>query len=176
MSGYSTDPTLDVTSDLSGVYIKRADVEHGDYRFVIAAASRETFEARDGKPAQTRVVLTSADTPPRKFPLNKVNLRTLVTAWGTIANRWIGQTIWIHHDPTVEVGGVVKGGQRVRIPSQAPPTPPANTLDLQVQAQIQALKAQLAAQAPVATREPGDDAPTPTDDDIAFSMPTVTGD
>ena len=75
MSPTTTDPTLDVTSDLSGVYIKRADVEHGDYRFVIAAVSRETFEARDGKPSQTKVVLTSNDTPPRKFSLNKVNLR-----------------------------------------------------------------------------------------------------
>ncbi len=90
---------LDVTGDLSGTYIKRADVEHGDVAFTIAAVTRETFEARNGKPAQTRIVLTSNTTPPRKFSCNKVNLRTLSTAWGKLADVWIGKTCWIHFDP-----------------------------------------------------------------------------
>lgn len=87
-------------------------MEHGDFRFTIAEVSRETFEGRNGQPAQTRVVLTSSDNPPRKFSLNKVNLRTLATAWSKLANQWIGHTILIYFEPTIEVGGSIVGGQR----------------------------------------------------------------
>lgn len=117
----NTTPNDDVSGDLGGDYLRSDEFEPRESRqYRITAIAREHFEARRGRPAQDRWVLTLAGDPPRRFSLNKTNLRTLVKAWGKRANAWIGQGIEIWLNPDIEFGGEVVGGLRLRIPQPKP--------------------------------------------------------
>jgi hypothetical protein len=112
---------LDITADLGGQYLKKADFEAGEWkRFVVIAVDRVMFEARNGKPAQTKIVVTFEGEPQRKLALNKTNLRILAKVWGKNAAAWIGRTLFVGIDENVSFGGEQVGGLRVRVPKQAP--------------------------------------------------------
>jgi hypothetical protein len=131
----ATTPTdLDVTSDLGGVFLRKSDVEDGPQRFSIAAVTREHFEARNGRPAQDKVVLAFAGDPTRKMSLNKTNLGIIARAWGKQASAWIGRSLLVELDESVQFAGQLVGGLRVRIPKVTPAAkrvaPPATPTDV----------------------------------------------
>ncbi len=111
---------LDVTPDLGGIYLKKSDVEDGPQRFAITAVTREHFEARNGRPAQDKIVLTFAGEPVRKMSLGKINLGIIARAWGRQAAAWINHSLIVELDPSVTFMGQVVGGLRVRIPKTTP--------------------------------------------------------
>src|SRR5262249_5245437 len=65
----------------------------------------------------------------KPLPLNVINRRTLVTAYGDDDAHWRGRSIEIYVDPNVTNSrGETVGGIRLRIPQQTPtnrPSPPA---------------------------------------------------
>lgn len=143
-------PDLDVTSDLGGVYLKRADVESGPQRCAIASVTREIFEARDGRPTQNKIVLTFVGEPARKMSLNKTNLRIMTQVFGKHTRAWIGRSVVVFVDPTVVNRGQVVGGLRLQIPQLAPVARPATNL-ASLEEQIRHLQTQLqAAKVPTA--------------------------
>src|SRR5262245_18514339 len=105
----------DVTADLSGTYLKKRDLEEGPLRLTVASVDKVTFEARNGKPAQSRNVLTFATEPVRKLGLNTTNLSLMAKGLGGRTGPWIGQTIEVYWDDTVCFGGQLTGGVRVRV-------------------------------------------------------------
>ena len=166
------DPTtqaadLDVTTDLGGVYLKKVDFTDGPRDFQIASAARELFEARAGRPAQRKVVLTFTGDPARKLSLIKTNLGILADAWGKHTAGWIGRTLTVYVDPTVRnPNGEVVGGLRVRI-SQLPSVMKAATDTTILEERIRQLEAQLRPATAPATLA--------ADDDISFAFGANTG-
>ena len=120
----------DVTGDLSGTYLKKRDLEDGSLMLTIASVDKVTFEARNGKPAESKWVLTFATDPIRKHGLNKTNLSLLAKGLGKRTGAWIGQTIEVYWDETVSFGGQLTGGTRVRVPKLSRPVvaAPADTV------------------------------------------------
>ena len=124
----------DVTGDLSGTYIKKRDLEDGPLLLTIASVDKVTFEARNGKPAESKWTLTFACDPIRKFSLNKINLSLTAKGYGKRTGNWIGQPIELYLDETVSFGGELIGGIRVRVPklsqrpAAAPVADPADTV------------------------------------------------
>jgi hypothetical protein len=116
----------DVTADLSGVYLKKQDLADGPLRLTISEVERVTFEARAGKPAEPKWVLTFAGEPVRKLGLCKTNLAVLAKAFGRKVTPWIGQTIEVYLDQSVMFAGQLTGGIRVRIPKPARRSAPAH--------------------------------------------------
>ena len=163
---------LDVSADLGGQFLKREDVDQRGRSFTIQQVSRETFEARDGRPAQTRVVLALEGE--RKFSLNKTNLKALAQAWGKKTAAWHGRTLVVYLDAHVQNRGQVVGGLRVRIAQLAPVAAVASQPDTSARAlqdRINALEAKLAAAGKVQA------APAAAvDDDIAFAFGANVGD
>lgn len=118
----------DVTGDLSGTYLKKRDVEDGPLTLKIASVEKVAFEARNGKPAESKWVLTFASDPIRKLALNKTNLSLLAKGFGKRTGPWIGQTVEVYFDETVSFGGELRGGIRIRVPkSVRRPAPAAVT-------------------------------------------------
>jgi hypothetical protein len=125
-----TEHNDDVTGDLSGQYLKKADVADGPLLFQIASVAKVVFEARAGKPAESKWVLTFAGDPVRKLTLNKTNLSILAKAFTKKTGPWAGQTIEVYLDESVMFAGQLTGGIRVRIPRLSRrPVPAAATLD-----------------------------------------------
>jgi hypothetical protein len=112
MTTASTD--YDVTGDLSGVYLKKSDVEDRPLSLTIASVDRVIFEARGGKPAEQKWVVTFAGDPVRKMTLNKTNLALLAKAFGKRTAPWLGQTVDVVLDDSVSFGGQLVGGLRIR--------------------------------------------------------------
>jgi hypothetical protein len=62
---------------------------------------RTTFEAKGGRAAETKWVLTFDGDPARKLTLNRTNLALLAKGFGRRTGPWIGQTIEVYLDETV---------------------------------------------------------------------------
>ncbi len=86
----------------------------------IASVDRVLFEAKAGKPAEQKWVLTFAGEPVRRMTLNKTNLALLAKGFGKRTGAWIGQTIDVVLDESVSFGGQLVGGLRIRIPKRRP--------------------------------------------------------
>ena len=133
MSTNTPNADLDVSSDLGGEYLKKFDIrDSGPQRFAIVGTDRITFEAKNGRPAQTRIVLTFGGEPTRKMSLNKTNLRVLVKVWGPKPAAWVGKVVQVYFDPEVMFGAEKTGGLRVRagVPRLVAPKPaPAPAVD-----------------------------------------------
>jgi hypothetical protein len=85
-------------------------------RYTITRVEKKTFDARNGKPADTRFVLTfSGD---KVFSLNKTNLRLLVKWFGPHTRDWIGKQVAVYRDESVSFAGQLVGGWRLRKPSK----------------------------------------------------------
>jgi hypothetical protein len=109
---------FDVTPDLGGTYLKRDDTP---FRGVIANAERSTFDARPGSPKSTKIVLTFAGEPVRKWSLNKTNLTIITNAFGKLTGGWNGRSIVVVWDDSVQYKGKAVGGLRVRVPQAKAP-------------------------------------------------------
>lgn len=157
MSLYPTPPSdLDVTGDLSGANLKKDDLAAGAQRFTVTAVARAFFEARDGRPAANKIVLTFAGEPARKLVLNKTNLRVMADTFGARTSAWLGKPIVVYVDPTVTIGADRVGGLRIYIePVPVMVTSPAMPVT-----------------APV-TRPPVMATVPPQGDDIDQAMPTL---
>jgi hypothetical protein len=104
----------DVSGDLGGQYLKKEDLVSGPLLLTIASVTRQTFEARAGKPPEAKWVITFAGEPTRKMGLNKTNLSILAKAYGRRATGWNGQRIEVYLDEGVMFAGRLTGGMRVR--------------------------------------------------------------
>jgi hypothetical protein len=113
-----TEHNDDVSGDLTGVYLKKQDLEDGPLSQHIAAVDKVLFEAKGGKPAETKWVLTFTGEPTRKLTLNKTNLSVLAKAFGKRTGPWVGQTVEIYLDESVMYAGQLTGGLRIRVPKR----------------------------------------------------------
>jgi hypothetical protein len=111
---------LDVSGDLAGTYLKKSDVEDAPLTFTIKSVDRVLFEARAGRPAQQRVVLSFEGDPLRRMSLNKTNLGICAKAWGKYTAAWIGRNVTVELDEGVTFAGQLVGGLRVKIRKLAP--------------------------------------------------------
>jgi hypothetical protein len=105
--------TDDVSSDLSGQFLRQADFEDGRGKvFTIARVEKTRFEAKNGRPEEKKWVLTFDDD--RSLSLNRTNLALLAKYFGKHSSKWVGQTIAVYRDESVSFGGRLVGGLRVR--------------------------------------------------------------
>jgi hypothetical protein len=110
----------DITSDLSGVYVKRQDFDLGDLVFTVTSVDRVVFEARNGQPAEQKWALTFEGDPPRRFTLCKTNLALMAKFFGKRTGAWVGQRIELYLDESISFGGRLVGGTRIRLPKRVP--------------------------------------------------------
>jgi len=107
----------DVSSELTGTALNKADFENGcDHMFVVARVAKKTFEAKNGRPAETRRVLTFDGG--KVLTLNRSNLTLLAKWFGPHTRQWVGQRVVVYRDDSVMFGGQVTGGWRLRRPSK----------------------------------------------------------
>jgi hypothetical protein len=116
----------DVSGDLSGSYLKQSDFENDSaIMFTIRRVEKKAFEAKNGRPAEEKWVLTFDDE--RCFGLNKTNLRLMVKWFSKHWRTWIGKKITVYRDESISFGGRLVGGLRIRRP--APQDIPAFVTD-----------------------------------------------
>ena len=108
-------PDDDVSGDLGGKYLNKAEFENGNgIRFTITSVEKTTFEAKNGKPAEVKWVVTFVGD--RSLPLNRTNLNLLAKWFGTRSSAWAGKEITVYRDESVMMAGRLTGGWRVRRP------------------------------------------------------------
>ena len=115
----STDQTLDddVSADLSSSFLKQSDFETDPaITFTIARVEKKTFEAKNGRPAEAKWVVTFDGD--RSLGLNKTNLQLLAKWFGKRAGAWTGKRITVYRDESIQFGGRLTGGLRVRKPQR----------------------------------------------------------
>ena len=102
---------MDVSSDLTSGYLSKRDITEPT-TFVIKAAERKKFEAKNGRPEEKKVVVLLEGEKHGEvlFANNKTNLRTIVEAWGKDTDAWIDRQIVIWNNPDVMFGSDRTGG------------------------------------------------------------------
>jgi hypothetical protein len=112
----------------TGKYLKREEVsEDGSTHKVISVVS-QMLSMGDGQ-SETKWVLTLSDLKP--LILNATNIRRCVAAFGTSeTDEWTGKSIVVYDDPSIEFGGKIVGGVRLRaVPKKATKTKAAPVVD-----------------------------------------------
>ena len=96
----------------TGKYLKRESVtEEGEAHTVIKCAEEEINSSDGG--SETKWILYLSDLKP--LIMNATNIRRAVAAFGTAeVNDWGGMKIIVYDDATVEFGGKIVGGVRLR--------------------------------------------------------------
>src|SRR5262249_17763898 len=118
------DSSPDVTNDLSGSFLKKADFaeQRRAYPFVITAVERVRYSPSE-KP---KIMLTFAGTPAKRMTLNATNLKTLADGCAKQSAAWVGRTGGVYVEPTARnPQGATVGGLRIVLPKLPPLTPPA---------------------------------------------------
>jgi len=104
----------------TGKYLKRESVTtEGEVHTVVKCAEEEINSVDGG--SETKWILYLSDLKP--LIMNATNIRRAVAAFGTAeVNDWNGMKIIVYDDETVEFGGKVVGGVRLRaIPAKPKP-------------------------------------------------------
>jgi hypothetical protein len=110
-------PDDDVSSDLTGSFLKQSDFDTDPaITFTIRRVEKKDFEAKNGRPAESKWVITFDGE--RCLGLNKTNLQLLAKWFGKHAKAWVGQRITVYKDESISFGGRLVGGLRVRKPSK----------------------------------------------------------
>jgi hypothetical protein len=103
----------DVSAELTGASLNKADFDDGRSLVVtLARVDKKVFEAKNGRPAETRRVLTFEGG--KLLTLNRVNLTLLAKWFGPHTRDWVGQRVAVYRDDTVMFGGQLTGGWRLR--------------------------------------------------------------
>jgi hypothetical protein len=111
----------DVSAELSGAALSKADFDGGQtHVFTIARVDKKEFEAKNGRPAETRRVLTFDGG--KVLTLNRVNLSLLAKWFGPRPSKWVGHLIEVYRDESVMFGGQLTGGWRLRRPGKGKAT------------------------------------------------------
>ena len=105
----------DVSGDLSGSFLKQSDFDTDPaITFTIRTVEKKQFEAKNGRPAEAKWVVTFDGD--RSLGLNKTNLALLAKWFGKRASAWKGQRVTVYKDESISFGGRLVGGLRVRKP------------------------------------------------------------
>ena len=102
----------------TGHYLKRESVSaEGEIHTVIKCVEEEINSADGG--SETKWILYLSDLKP--LIMNATNIRRAVAAFGTAeVNDWGGKPLIVYDDDSVEYGGKVVGGVRLRaVPAKA---------------------------------------------------------
>ena len=102
----------------TGHYLKRESVSaEGDTHTIIKCVEEEINSADGG--SETKWILYLSDLKP--LIMNATNIRRAVAAFGTAeVNDWGGKPLIVYADDSVEYGGKVVGGVRLRaVPAKA---------------------------------------------------------
>jgi hypothetical protein len=96
----------------TGKYLKRESVTaEGEVHTVVKCAEEEINSSDGG--SETKWILYLSDLKP--LIMNATNIRRAVAAFGTAeVNDWGGKSIEVYDDATVEFGGKIVGGVRLR--------------------------------------------------------------
>ena len=126
MTQYDDDD--DVSGELSGQSLNPADFADGrSHTFRITRVDKKTFDARNGRAAEERRVLTFSNG--RILSLNRTNLKLMAKWFGVRPSAWVGQYVTVYRDESVSFAGQLTGGWRLRKPSKqdlAPTQPDAD--------------------------------------------------
>ena len=102
----------DVSSDLSGQYLRQTDFDDGTSQlFTIARVEKTHFEERNGRPEELKWVLTFSDD--RALSLNKTNLGLCAKWFGEVCRR-LGGTEDCRLSRRVDQHGRPSGGRSAR--------------------------------------------------------------
>ena len=101
----------------TGKYLKHEDVtEEGSVHKIVSVA-QESLRTSDGE-TELKWLLTLDSLKP--LVLNATNIRRCVAAFNSQdTDDWIGQRIIVYDDPTVEFGGKIVGGIRLKAAPKA---------------------------------------------------------
>ena len=102
----------------TGRYLKRESVTaEGEVHTVVKCAEEEINSVDGG--SETKWILYLSDLKP--LIMNATNIRSAVAAFGTAeVNDWGGKPLIVYDDDSVEYGGKVVGGVRLRaVPAKA---------------------------------------------------------
>jgi hypothetical protein len=116
---------LDVSADISAI-LKGDDIlNKGDVNCTIKDVKREVLG--QGDKAEKKVVLYFNGSQ-KKLPLNKTNLSTIASLYGSQAASWRGKRLTIFATP-VNFQGKVSNGIRIRLtaPNTVPPVQQVHT-------------------------------------------------
>jgi hypothetical protein len=106
----------DVSGDLSSAFLKQSDFDRDQaIVFTILRVEKKQFEAKNGRPAESKWVVTFDGE--RCLSLNKTNLALLAKWFGKKAGAWKGKKITVYRDESISFGGRLVGGLRVRKPA-----------------------------------------------------------
>ena len=102
----------------TGKFLKRESVTEEGTTHRILGCREESLSIGDGA-NEKKWVLELSDLKP--LILNATNIRRLVAAFNTQeTDEWTGKSIVVYDDPTIEFGGKVVGGVRLRaVPKKA---------------------------------------------------------
>ncbi len=103
-------------------YLKKEECEP-PIRVTIVGVKQDNL-AKDGEPPEYKFILSFKECKP--LVLNKTNGGRIAHVLGSPeSDDWVGKTIDLFNDPTVEFGGNMTGGIRVLVPQPTAQTPPA---------------------------------------------------
>ena len=96
----------------TGKYLKREELTEEGTKHTVVSIDQQSVSNPDGTSDDKWVLLLSGLKP---LIMNATNIRVGVAAFGTSeTDEWIGRPIVAYDDPTVEFGGKIVGGVRLR--------------------------------------------------------------
>jgi hypothetical protein len=96
----------------TGKYLKREELTEDGDPYKVVAVEQQSVSNPDGSMDEKWVLMLTSLKP---LILNATNIRIAVAAFGTAeTDEWIGKTIIAYDDPSIEFGGKVVGGVRLR--------------------------------------------------------------
>ena len=110
-------------------YLTKEDVPQ-PLRVTIQAVKADNV-ARDDQPAEIKAIVKFDAVGLKPMVLNKTNQNVLEALYGPMTEDWIGKTVIVYNDPTIQMQGRITGGLRLRMDQVAqarapiPPVVPA---------------------------------------------------
>ena len=95
----------------------------GDQQAALYTISNLRTENVGTEDEEVEKVVIFFDETPKGFVANKTNLNTLIAIYGEDYEGWVGKKIVVYFDPTIQYGGKLVGGLRLRAPKGAVPEP-----------------------------------------------------
>ena len=98
-----------VTEMIKSKFLKKDDIPN-ERNLTISGCSLQTMPGFD---AEERWVLTFRELA-KGLPLNDTTIRVLGKAYGSDSDEWVGRTVCLYVDHSVEFKGQIVGGLRLR--------------------------------------------------------------
>ncbi len=106
---------MDVNELFDSKYLKKEDLK-GPVVATISGVTTDMFTERGSTQKKKKGVLHFVGGQIKSMSLNITNSKVLVNLYGKNTDEWIGKSIEIWVNPSIEMGGEIVGGLRLRAP------------------------------------------------------------